>query len=663
MDDNDFPEEHWDTSSQISALHTDAKDDDYIPSPTSSHSGWKSGSEKNSLPLPHSQRKGGGRKRNVGNDLEPENPHPLKRHPGIFSHAYVGILNSDISEAALRYTPPDPSHKTLKKSQFGLVVWTNDEKNHFFALLSRLGRDDIAGIAEELGSKSVLEVRQYVMLLEDAIEARRGGGSNFEDSGGGGEGGGMMGGPLRPVHVGEIPTAFEISDMGEQMLEGAADALAAIDQRYEEKLERRKWGRWWKITDAVAKELSGIALPQSEPTAARPKSSDDENQHYTKAAKIEKFARFFNLDMMLRLADRVFMNGGMNSDDNWRLVGNEKPSIRATAVEDFYDLTKSITKRLAVTALIMAEQRIRLRLRKDHNIKARVRRRDVRAALASLGMPRDSHRFWRDAARRLRLDVCEVQPRAGQQAEMMEYDAIEEELAVAEHTDEDDAFYDILGEDSGNDEDGSVIYDNAEDAPQRPFQTHDIHKSEAGANDPHTEGASSDGAVEDEELEPENVAIEEEVKEILKYSAFDYPADEPRAKIALYTRVKAERTREQAVEEQDMRYSHVEEAKLWQRVTGRNMPDGPVLGHIGEEEEKQLERRDGEGKECLERNEEQWAGLAGDEEKTTSKRSWRTAKQWEKSTTVAVEDFVHQMAGNWRHGFEYESEWEASLKN
>ena len=71
-------------------------------------------------------------------------------------------------------------------------------------------------------------------------------------------------------------------------------------------------------------------------------------------------------------------------------------------MEDFYSLVQSITRRIIATTLTVANSRIR---RRKEFTSAKVRPRDVKAAISSLGMNNDSRKFWATAARRLRLNV------------------------------------------------------------------------------------------------------------------------------------------------------------------------------------------------------------------------------------------------------------------
>ncbi|KAK3318389.1 hypothetical protein B0H66DRAFT_557081 [Apodospora peruviana] len=325
------------------------------------------------------------RKRPRGLSL-PDGARPFKRARGAFSREYVNLLNRDIQDAAMRFVPHDGP--ALPPSQVGLTCWTVAEKELFFEALARLDPRDAAGIAARIESKSEFEVAQYLRLLQDSAAAKK----LKKD----------RGRPKDQVLPADFPAAVELSQACCNALEEAADSVSVRQETYEESLERKRWGDdSWLVTLANYAEIE-----QTEP----PKM---------------KSAGLFRLKNWLVLSDLVFMNANF-PENNWTSISAEEPAIRATALEDFYSLVVSITKRLVAATIYASESRIR-----SQSASKRVWRQDVQAAALSIGLPINSCRFWAGAARRLRLDIYDDDLSTVDedgQLEPMSYDAVEAEL-------------------------------------------------------------------------------------------------------------------------------------------------------------------------------------------------------------------------------------------
>jgi hypothetical protein len=342
-------------------------------------------------------------------------PPPLKRARSDFNGAYLALLNKDIQEASsgLFYHGGDPKSKLEAHTQVGAVVWSAAEKEVFFEAVGHLGRHDSAGIAARVGTKGDVEVRQYLMLLDAAATKRRG-----EAKGHG----------LRPV---DIPAAVEISAECGVALEHAADGLSLLQERYEEGVEKERWGSRWLITAQLAQILDNrfhSRQQQTETSSSRAQLQEegqeevkDEKERREEQLQLQEedddndedelpFLSFFRIRKWLELSDRVFMNSAI-SDGNWHAVSeeHEPPAIRATALADFHGLALSVTRRLVLATLYVAESRIRAKSL-SHGIRRsryRVRGEDVAAAVSSLGMKKDSMEFWARCARRLQLNVVD----------------------------------------------------------------------------------------------------------------------------------------------------------------------------------------------------------------------------------------------------------------
>ncbi|KAI0445929.1 hypothetical protein F4803DRAFT_506049 [Xylaria telfairii] len=332
---------------------------------------------------------------------------PRKRMRGDFNAAYLNLLNCDINDisSGLFHGKKEEDADT----QIGTVVWSSAEKAAFFAAVSRLGKADHAGISTRIGTKSELEVRQYLVLL-DATEGK-----------------GIRQNSLRPV---DIPAAVEIGAECGAALEAAADALSLRQESYEEQVEIDRWGSIWRVTVPLMETFksqrqgnSEILKLQSQPRerglekeqrrdeedrGEKPQPEDEEQEKKRRRLEELPFLQLFCVENWLQLSDRIFMNSTV-SDCNWRSASEEyePPAIRMTALSDFYGLVFSVTRRLLFAAMYVAESRVR---RNSFEVvqrrrKTEIRVEDVRAAASSLSMKQNSGEFWAQCARRLRLDV------------------------------------------------------------------------------------------------------------------------------------------------------------------------------------------------------------------------------------------------------------------
>ncbi|KAK4204143.1 hypothetical protein QBC40DRAFT_312310 [Triangularia verruculosa] len=515
----------------------DAEEREYAPSDTSTDYTARPGSDDENEniapeaydPPPDQPRPSHRRKRS----LSTTSTRPLKRPkpPPPFRPAYVELLNEDIVSAATKFIPPPPGFPNLDPSQYGLTYWDDTEKVLFFEALSRLGPSNPHAISQRLKSKSELEVSAYLSLLKS---------SSSEDS----------------TPLSSIPAAFEISPLLSLALENAADSLAQKQLTHEESLESSKWGpNHWLLTIHNLDEIEKDPHPKM------------------------LFTQLFRLRTWLKLSERVFMNSTVEdynyhtflSDDGrkGRAEEQEKPGIRATALEDFYSLVISLTRRLTATTIFMAEERIaQKKLSAQPDVKGVVWKKDVKAALLSLNMPypawKQRGRFWGEAARRLRLDVMDDEAESAtfpqDEERPLSYDQVEEALGLCPAT-----AAAVLPEKVENETDGSVYEETATE----------------GEDDDDDDGASEYSDVYDEldtETEVERRAVVEEMEEVMRYSAAEYPRTK-QARRTLKQRIRVERAREDYADQVDIWASCGEEERLWE-VIGQEPPEG--MERVGE---------------------------------------------------------------------------------
>ncbi|TQN74535.1 RNA polymerase I-specific transcription initiation factor rrn5 [Colletotrichum shisoi] len=455
----------------------------------------------------------------------------LKRHKGVFNNNYLDLLNRDIGDFA-GIMPVDG--EDFPPSQIGLTLWAPYEKKVFFEALSRLGKDNIRGISDRIRTKSDIEVRQYISLLEDAIESR-----GQEQEGG-----------LKSLGLEEYPAAVEISQPCCHALDEAADALSFRQERHEELAEQKKWGDCWNINLELAKRIEGDHGLERDPTFA-----SDHGLEFTELLRVKSF---------VRLPERIFMNAS-HAENNWQFVSEEPPTIRATALQDFHSLLISVTKRLVLSTLFIAESRIRGKRRVVPSTRNLVRRKDVEAAVASLGMKQNSDEFWVTCARRLRLEV---------------WDDEDEEDAEEEDNDKEPMVYDnvenILRSRSDAPQDRAMKERSS--TPEINFE--DRESSDSAADETSGEEGSDDDEADAADLDDAEREVIEEAKEVLVHSAYDFPKTH-RTREALKNTIRHERAQEAQAEAEDAKTSYEAELELW-RLLQRQPPESLMMPQVPE---------------------------------------------------------------------------------
>ncbi|KAF5026866.1 hypothetical protein F66182_1061 [Fusarium sp. NRRL 66182] len=320
-------------------------------------------------------------------------PPAFKRQKGILNTDYLDLLNSDIEDAAQRVCLADDDG-LLYPGQIGLIFWSASEKKLFFEAIARLGQSDLPGIASRIGTKSEIEVIQYLGVLQKARLLRQRA-------------------VRRPaIEFSDIKAAVELSQPCCHALDEAADAISVRQERKEEQREESRWGQCWDITPRIARQLDN-----GEPVG--------EGQELP-------FSGLFNLHAWLKLSERIFMNSAIPSE-NWRSIDTRPPSMWATTFEDFHSLAVSFTKRLVQTTVFLSLSRIKAKKEVIPSTRDIVRAQDVEAAVSSLGL-NNSFEFWRRCARRLRLEVHEEPPNRDEDGERepLGYEQVENFLSASQ---------------------------------------------------------------------------------------------------------------------------------------------------------------------------------------------------------------------------------------
>ncbi|KAF5871012.1 putative dna-binding protein [Botrytis fragariae] len=321
------------------------------------------------------------------------NPARAKRVKGFYSKDYRHLLNNEIYDVGAKSILED--NTPLEGSQIGCSIWSPEEKDLFFTGLSRLGRDNVRAIATRIGTKSEVEVQEYMQLLHQGLKERK-----TEDA--------------RLLDVTEYPAAAEFTSECCEIMERAADGLALRQEQYEEDVEEVKWGKYWLLTEKVSKSL------EQKRSVTRTQGNED-------IQDLLPAVRLLNLKNWLALSERVFMNPSESRcEDNWKQIGEhgETPAMRATAFDDFHSLTVSITKRLVSTVLFCTMSRIRA-MDSNKTKAADISINDVEAATKILKMDANSNEFWVKCARRNNLSISRHDEPGGP---IMTYSEVETEL-------------------------------------------------------------------------------------------------------------------------------------------------------------------------------------------------------------------------------------------
>ncbi|KAL2051223.1 hypothetical protein ABVK25_008471 [Lepraria finkii] len=338
-----------------------------------------SGSEssENSSPSPAgaSSSRGSLKKRKVSQTPTGSSQPRAKRLKPFYRDKYRELFNETVNEAASG-EPPD--EELLPPCQVGATFWSAEEKEILFSALGKKGRHDLQGISADIGSKSDSEVRIYLQLLETATaDLHAYGPSN------------------NVVKITEIEAAAEVSQDCSAALDLAAEALSALQQKQEEKLESKQHPKLWQLTPKIAK------------WADRRLDAGEEGQD--EVSRALPAATLVNLNAFLTLSKHFFMNSSV-PENNWRNYTERRksPSIMYTAFSDFHTLAVSITKRLIQSSLFFSMSRLRAMDASGHYTNRRhVKRRDVVAALNVLGMEANGRKTWTATARKCRLRVYE----------------------------------------------------------------------------------------------------------------------------------------------------------------------------------------------------------------------------------------------------------------
>ncbi|KAF2760643.1 hypothetical protein EJ05DRAFT_291969 [Pseudovirgaria hyperparasitica] len=334
-------------------------------------------------------------------------PHHRRRHHRLAGHyidEYRLLYNEEVRGACNKNPAQDPQYQCLN-SQIGSSIWTAREKNVMFCALARFGIDALPKITAAIGTKSEIQVREYILLLQDGLKEHV-----LNDQ------------QLYLSEFGDVDAAVELSEECCRSLDMAGEALSWRQDKFDAEAEKKKHGAYWLLTPETAEQIEDARAAGMEEHAAGSQTDGEQpddpssdqglsNEAMSSHALASvPAADLLNLPNWISLSERVFMN---SKAEHWEDICDpgESPSIYYTTFQDFHQLAISITRRLVQATIFQASSRIRSEnYRPSRNPQARVREWDVQAAIDVLGMKHNSKDYWATLPRRLDLDVYERPP-------------------------------------------------------------------------------------------------------------------------------------------------------------------------------------------------------------------------------------------------------------
>ena len=302
---------------------------------------------------------------------------------------YRALLNTVIRDVQERtYDNVTP----LLPSYVGASLWTTDEKEAFFAALTRFDVGDVRRISNAVRTKSETEIQLYLQLLQEGlteVEATSRGTSDLP--------------------VSEIPAAFEVSEEFEERLDQEAQLLATKVNGYDEERERSKYGDDWLIDESLAAKIEGD-LEKDEKLQIEENDEEDGQEAVSSSKRPLSSVEFLHPHAFLTLSRTLFMNAPAVSGISWHDFENESltdPGIFHTAFDDFHSLAVNLTRRFVQAATFQATTRLRTSgaSRSKWAPKPEVTATDVHAVLNTLHKPASWQSYWAKMPRRLGLGV------------------------------------------------------------------------------------------------------------------------------------------------------------------------------------------------------------------------------------------------------------------
>jgi RNA polymerase I-specific transcription initiation factor RRN5 len=181
-------------------------------------------------------------------------PNPRKRHRDRYNDAYRELFNETLQGAAAPFHIDEEAAAQHYGTQIGASRWSPTEKAVFFAALQRLGQDDAAGISRVIGTKTIPETQDFLLLLQDAAAKQ-------SDA---------------KVTLRDVPAAIEIGNGLDDRLSTAGETLAWHQEQFEASEEKARYGDYWLITSEITSSMGNTSgdlrrelSPSTEPGTPR----------------------------------------------------------------------------------------------------------------------------------------------------------------------------------------------------------------------------------------------------------------------------------------------------------------------------------------------------------------------------------------------------------
>lgn len=226
------------------------------------------------------------------------------------------------------------------------VYWTEEEKELFFTLLSRRSRHDLATIAEELGTKSLVEVEQYNDLLFKSSQSNPG-----------------------LVGMDDIPSAHEMSS------------------------------EWIDMENLQSQGLEDYLVNNDEKDTNRIQVEDSEEGNYLLNGETNSL---INIPPLIEIASSIYYNAPV---DDEKPEFKYRPALRYLnhdLMEELEELVRWITEILVRECIVTTERRL---YATTYAMKRIISNSDVGFALDELKFPKRFSVYWRNVCRRLNLKV------------------------------------------------------------------------------------------------------------------------------------------------------------------------------------------------------------------------------------------------------------------
>ncbi|KAM5448809.1 hypothetical protein McanCB49686_007020 [Microsporum canis] len=206
----------------------------------------------------------------------------------------------------------EPSHgAAIHASQLGIVTWSAEEKINLFSALARKGKSAVSEIASIVGTKSRIEVQQYLMEIQQALQEQQ-----------------MTEKNVRGITFSDIHAAAEISEECCLALEKVANSLSVREEQAHNISGRRKYKDMWLVDSNAATYLE-------EKINTKDISDVDPNAHhiftdfYTLAVSLTRrlvqSSIFFALSRLRAMDERgLDRNRVVRKDDVYAALGTLK---------------------------------------------------------------------------------------------------------------------------------------------------------------------------------------------------------------------------------------------------------------------------------------------------------------------------------------------------